>query len=77
MCGHLVKEEKLTDYEGTKMCPNCHDQRTTMRRQQIQRMGFRGARTREELRQIYILVAIGVALALVAIAGLVIHHFRH
>ena len=76
VCGHLVKEEKLTDYEGTKMCPACHEQRTTVRRQQIKRLGFRGARTREELRQIYILVAIGAALAVIAIVGLLIHHFR-
>ena len=77
VCGHLVKEEKLADYEGTLMCPNCHGERTDLRRQEIKRIGFKGARVRDELRQVYILLAVGGALLLVIVVGVLINHFRH
>jgi hypothetical protein len=61
VCGHLVKPESLTPYEGTKMCPKCHNERIEARQQQIKRMGFKGARTREEIRQLKnLLMIIGV-----------------
>jgi hypothetical protein len=61
VCGHLVKPESLTPYEGTKMCPRCHNERIEAKKQQIKRMGFKGARTREEIRQLRnLLIIIGV-----------------
>ena len=72
VCGQLTKEEKLTDYEGTKMCPDCHDQRTLARRQEIQRIGFHGARVRHELHGIYVLLAIAAVLAVIVTVGILI-----
>ena len=77
VCGKLVKEENLTDYEGTRMCPQCHGERREMRLQEIKRIGFKGARTRDELRQLYIYLAIGAVLLLFILAGVIINHFRH
>jgi hypothetical protein len=77
VCGHLTKEEKLTDYEGRKMCPKCHDERTTLRRTEIKRMGFSGARTRDELRQLYVGLIAGGALVFIILVGVVIKHFHH
>ncbi len=77
VCGKLVKPENLTDYEGTKMCPQCHGERRTMRKQEIKRIGFKGARNRDELRQLYLILAIGGVLLFVILLGVVINHFRH
>jgi hypothetical protein len=62
VCGKLTKEENLQDYEGTKMCHRCRAERVELQKQQIKRMGFKGARTREELRRIYIMLAALVVL---------------
>jgi DNA-directed RNA polymerase subunit RPC12/RpoP len=63
-CGHLVKEENLTLYEGTRMCPTCYQERINLKKQQIKRMGIKAARTRAELQRIWGLVAILVVLGL-------------
>ncbi len=76
VCGHLVKEEVLTNYEGTKMCPRCHAERIEAQKTQIKRMGFKGVRTREELRQLKVLLAIAGVLAVVMIYG-AWHMMRH
>jgi hypothetical protein len=76
VCGHLVKPESLTDYEGTKMCPKCHKERIDVQKQQIKRIGFKGARTREELRQIKFLVIAGAVLVLFMLLG-AWHMFGH
>jgi DNA-directed RNA polymerase subunit RPC12/RpoP len=75
VCGHLVKPESLTDYEGTKMCPTCHRERIDAQKRTIQRMGFKGARTREEVRQLKILLIIAGVLALFMIYGA--YHMMH
>ena len=77
VCGHLTLEDKLTDYEGTKMCPNCHEQRTVMRQTEMKRIGFAGARVRDELHHIYILLAIGGGLMFMILLGVLINHYRH
>ena len=77
VCGKLVKEENLTAYEGTKMCPTCHEERLTVRKTEIKRMGFRGARTRDELRQIYITLAAAGVLVLIILVGALYKHFHH
>jgi len=77
VCGKLVLPENLTDYEGTKMCPKCHEERQQVRLQEIKRIGFKGARNRDELRQLTIYLAIGGVLLLIILAGVVINHFRH
>jgi hypothetical protein len=69
VCGHLVKEESLTDYEGTRMCPTCHGERIELKKQRIQRMGFVGARTRYELKQVYLLLAILAVLGIIIYFG--------
>jgi DNA-directed RNA polymerase subunit RPC12/RpoP len=70
VCGHLVKEENLTLYEGTKMCPKCQRERVELQKQQIKRIGFKAARTRAELQQIYMmLAALGVLLVIMAYGG--------
>ena len=76
VCGKLTLEEKLTDYEGTMMCPHCHEQRTLMRRQEIKRIGFSGASTREELRHVYILLMIAAGLTVVILIGVLVNHYR-
>jgi DNA-directed RNA polymerase subunit RPC12/RpoP len=76
VCGRLWKPESLTAYEGTKMCPTCHRERIDAQKRTIQRMGFKGARTREEIRQMRnLLIAAGV-LALFMIYGAfrMMHH---
>jgi hypothetical protein len=77
VCGKLVLPENLTEYEGTKMCPKCHEERQKVRLQEIKRIGFKGARNRDEIRQLTIYLAIGGALLLIILAGAVINHFRH
>lgn len=69
VCGHLVKEESLSVYEGTKMCPGCRAERVELQKAHIKQIGFRGARTREELRNIIILAIVALALLLVMIYG--------
>jgi len=68
-CGHLVKEENLTLYEGTRMCPKCHRERIEVQKQQIKRMGFKAARTRAEIQRIYGLVATLVVLMVIMAYG--------
>ncbi len=77
VCGKLTAEEKLTDYEGTKMCPSCHEGRITMRRQEIKRMGFKAARFRDDSRQLLLVLVIGGVLLAIILAGVLINHFRH
>jgi DNA-directed RNA polymerase subunit RPC12/RpoP len=76
VCGHLVKEESLADYEGTRMCPTCLGERTELKKQQIQRLGFVGARNRNELRQIYVLLIILAVLAVIICVGTYLHGRR-
>ena len=77
VCGKPVLPENLTEYEGTRMCPKCHGERIAMRKQEIQRIGFKGARNRDELRQLYVYLAIGGVLLFFILLGVVINHFRH
>jgi DNA-directed RNA polymerase subunit RPC12/RpoP len=76
VCGHLVKEENLVVYEGTKMCVKCERERLDLQKQEIKRMGFKAARTREELRQIYILAFSLVLLLIFVVYGAMklLHH---
>lgn len=69
VCGHLVKPESLTAYEGTKMCPTCHRERIDAQKQVIKRIGFKGARTREEVRQLKMLLIAAAVLALFMVYG--------
>ena len=75
-CGHLTREESLTDYEGTNICPNCLTERTELKKQQLARMGFKGARRRYETKQVFQLVAVLVVLGVVILIGLYFHHRR-
>ncbi len=77
VCGKLTKPENLSDYEGTKMCSKCHAERTTMRKEEIKRIGFKGARNRDELRQLYTILVVGGVLLFIILVGVVINHFRH
>jgi DNA-directed RNA polymerase subunit RPC12/RpoP len=76
VCGKLVKPESLTPYEGTKMCPACHHERIEAKKMQIKRMGFKGARTREEVRQLKNLLIIAGVLAVIMLYG-AWHMLRH
>jgi DNA-directed RNA polymerase subunit RPC12/RpoP len=62
VCGHLTKEENIQPYDGVKMCRRCRQDRDELKIQKIKRMGFKGARTREELRRIYMMAAALVVL---------------
>jgi RNA polymerase-binding transcription factor DksA len=69
VCGKLVKPESLTAYEGTKMCPSCHRERIDAQKQVIKRIGYKGARTREEIRQLKVLLMLAGILLLFMIYG--------
>ncbi len=75
-CGRLVKEESLTDYQGTKMCPTCTGEQNDLKKQRIAKIGFKGARSREELRQAILVVYVLIGLVAVILIGLLINHFR-
>ena len=77
VCGHLVKEENLIVYEGTRMCPHCHNEKIELQKKHIKQIGFRGAQTRTEAKQVLRLVMVLGVLALVILAGFLINHFRH
>ena len=76
VCGKLVRPENLTDYEGTAMCPKCHEERIESRKEQMKRIGFKGARSRDELQQINTILVALAALAVIIAVGLLIHHFH-
>jgi hypothetical protein len=76
VCGKLTKKEALTDYEGTMMCPRCHQERIDAVKQQIKRIGFKGARTREEIRRMnQLLVVLGILLVIMLYGAW--HMFHH
>jgi DNA-directed RNA polymerase subunit RPC12/RpoP len=75
VCGHLTKEENLLPYEGTKMCPRCRQERQDIKKQEIKRMGFKAARTRAEVQQIYGLAII--VLILLSVIGYGVYRFMH
>ena len=79
-CGHLTKEEALINYEGTRICPRCHRERLDLHKQKIKTIGYKGARTRAELAQIYrMLTLIGGLLLIIVISTLWVmlrHHGR-
>ena len=75
-CGHLVKAESLTDYEGTRMCPTCYGERMDLKKHRIQKIGFKGARTREDFRQVLIVVYVLLGLVGIILIGVVVNHFR-
>ena len=77
VCGHLHREETLTEYEGTRMCRNCHTERTDALKQQIKRIGIKSARTRAELQRIYALAIAMVLLLLIIIASAIYVSHRH
>ena len=75
VCGHLHKEETLTDYEGTKMCRNCHKERTDALKQQIKRIGIKSARTRAEIERINnLLIMMGVLLVIIVGSAIYVMH---
>jgi len=69
VCGHLTKEENLEMYEGAKMCHRCRGERLALQKQQIKRLGFKAARTREEWRRILGMVALLVVLLMIMAYG--------
>ncbi len=71
VCGKLTNPENISNLDGTKMCHRCVRERDELKKQQIKRMGFKGARTREELRRIYGMVAMIVVLLIIIIYGIV------
>jgi DNA-directed RNA polymerase subunit RPC12/RpoP len=73
VCGHLVKETSLAEYEGTKMCSKCYSERTALKKQRIKQIGFTGARSRFEFSQVYQLLAIMGVLALIIVVGMLFH----
>lgn len=75
-CGHLIKPESLTEYEGTKMCPSCYGEKQELKKQQIQRLGFKAARTREDFRQVLLVAYILLGLVAIIAIGAIINHFR-
>jgi predicted Zn-ribbon and HTH transcriptional regulator len=72
-CGHLVKEENLQLYEAKRICPTCHTEKVEAKKQQLARMGFKGARTRYESKQIMVLLAILAVLGVVIYIGMRMH----
>jgi hypothetical protein len=71
-CGRPVKESVLMEYDGTKMCPQCHAERVALAKQQLKRIGISSAYSREEKRRLYMLaIAAGVLLLIMILA-----HFR-
>jgi hypothetical protein len=69
VCGKLTREEHISEYDGKKMCHRCQAERNALKKQQIKRIGFKSARTREELRRIYIMAAVLAVLLLVMLYG--------
>jgi DNA-directed RNA polymerase subunit RPC12/RpoP len=72
-CGHLVKEENLLLYEAVRICPACHAEKTAAKKAQLARMGFKGARTRYESKQIVGLLALLALLAAIIYVGIRMH----
>ncbi len=78
VCGHLVKETSITDYEGTKMCSKCYGERMDLKKQQIKRIGIRSARTRAELSQLQKWLVIGgVLLGVILLSTLYVMSRHH
>jgi hypothetical protein len=77
VCGHLTKEENIQPYDGVKMCHRCREERDDLKKQEIKRLGFKGARTREELRRIYLMAAALVVLLLIMAYGAMQFHHGH
>ncbi len=72
VCGRLVKQSVAIDYETTKMCPQCHQERLKLQKGQIKRAGITAAHSQHERKRLYLLLAVGGALLLV----IILNHFH-
>jgi DNA-directed RNA polymerase subunit RPC12/RpoP len=76
VCGHLVKDSTIKEYEGTRMCSKCYQERMDLKKQQIKRIGVHNARVRTELSQVgKLMVAGGVLLVIILLSSW--HLFGH
>lgn len=66
-CGHLHKEELLTEYEGRRICKTCLDEKNAAKKAKMARMGFQGARKRTEAKQV-----VKLALVLIILGGIIL-----
>ncbi len=67
VCGRLVPDGTIEDYEGTKMCARCRVDRVKLQKQQIKRIGIATAHARYEKGRLYILLGVAGFLLLIII----------
>jgi len=65
VCGRMVKEENLGEYDGTKMCDRCQHERTVANKKEIKRIGIASTHSRYEKKQLYILLSVAGFLLLI------------
>lgn len=72
VCGREVKESVVVNYEGIKICPQCHREKLDLQKKQIKKLGIEQAHIREEKRGLYIMLGMAGVLGLI----MLLSHFH-